>query len=183
MQRSIIRISVEISEKALWIQGFPNRVPAHILFREIYSWKRFLYFINPTNYPIFQRIALKTNEHLNIPTNLPINPTNLPNNPTNPVLSKSIWKPHKRKKGRSREHPRSALKRWKAWFYRGFWEKEKYSDSIKIRVLLWWRRRDSNPWPYGCEPYALPTELRPHIKLHDQLSTDSSYIITHFFRL
>ena len=38
---------------------------------------------NPTNYPIFQRFALKTNEPLNIPTNLPINPTNLPNIPTN----------------------------------------------------------------------------------------------------
>ena len=33
---------------------------------------------NPTNYPIFQRFALKTNEPLNIPTNLPINPTNYP---------------------------------------------------------------------------------------------------------
>ena len=38
---------------------------------------------NPTNYPLFQRFALKTNEPLNIPTNLPINPTNLPNIPTN----------------------------------------------------------------------------------------------------
>ena len=47
----------------------------------------------------------------------------------------------------------------------------------------WWRRRDSNPWPYGCEPYALPTELRPHIKLPNAPSSDSSYIITHFFRL
>ena len=38
---------------------------------------------NPTNYPIFQRFALKANEPLNIPTNLPIKPTNLPNIPTN----------------------------------------------------------------------------------------------------
>ena len=38
---------------------------------------------NPTNYPIFQRFALKTNEPLNIPTNLPIKPTKLPNIPTN----------------------------------------------------------------------------------------------------
>ena len=27
--------------------------------------------------------------------------------------------------------------------------------------LGWWRRRESNSRPYGCEPYALPTELRP----------------------
>ena len=66
---------------------------------------------NPTNYPIFQRFALKTNEPLNIPTNLPIKPTNPRNNPTNPVLASSAEKPHKSKKGRSREHPRSALKR------------------------------------------------------------------------
>ena len=26
----------------------------------------------------------------------------------------------------------------------------------------WWRRRGSNSRPYGCEPYALPAELRPH---------------------
>ena len=38
---------------------------------------------NPTNYPIFQRFAIKTNGPLNIPTNLPIKPTNLPNIPTN----------------------------------------------------------------------------------------------------
>ena len=25
----------------------------------------------------------------------------------------------------------------------------------------WWRRRDSNPRPLGCEPNALPAELRP----------------------
>ena len=28
-------------------------------------------------------------------------------------------------------------------------------------VIFWWRRRGSNSRPYGCEPYALPTELRP----------------------
>ena len=66
---------------------------------------------NPTNYPIFQRFALKTNEPLNIPTNLPKKPTNPRNNPTNPVLASSAEKPHKSKKGRSRETPRSALKR------------------------------------------------------------------------
>ena len=93
----------------------------------------------PTNYPIIQRTALKTNEPLNIPTNLPINPTNPRNNPTNPVLASSAEKPHKHKKGRSREHPRSALNREKAQKYWCFWQKEKYSDSIEIRVLLWQR--------------------------------------------
>ena len=51
---------------------------------------------NPTNYPLFQRTALKTNEPLNIPTNLPyiptylpINPTNSGNNPTNPKAEKT----------------------------------------------------------------------------------------------
>ena len=32
-------------------------------------------------------------------------------------------------------------------------------------------------------PLALPTELRPHIKLLNVPLSDSSYIITHFFRL
>ena len=31
-------------------------------------------------------------------------------------------------------------------------------------TVYWWRRRGSNSRPYGCEPYALPAELRPHIK-------------------
>ena len=88
---------------------------------------------NPTNYPIFQRTALKTNEPLNNPTNLPINPTNSGNNPTNPKAEKK----HKHKKGRPRETPRSALNREKAQKYWSFWQKEKYPDSIKIRVLLW----------------------------------------------
>ena len=85
-------------------------------------------------------------------------PCMLPINPTNPVLASSAEKPHKSKKGRSREHPRSALKRWKAWFYWGFWEKEKYSDSIKIRVLLWlsttilieWKRLVATQRKQGC---------------------------------
>ncbi len=31
-------------------------------------------------------------------------------------------------------------------------------------LFLWWRRRDSNPRPLGCEPNALPAELRPHLR-------------------
>ena len=41
---------------------------------------------------------------------------------------------------------------------------------IKITVDLWWRRRDSNSRPLGCEPNALPAELRPH---------SANVIITH----
>ena len=44
------------------------------------------------------------------------------------------------------------------------------SSSKKITRTLqkqyschWWRRRGSNSRPYGCEPYALPAELRPHL--------------------
>ena len=31
--------------------------------------------------------------------------------------------------------------------------------------FLWWTRRDSNPRPLGCEPNALPTELRARLCL------------------
>ena len=37
-------------------------------------------------------------------------------------------------------------------------------EIIGVRVMsIWWRRRGSNSRPYGCEPYALPAELRPHL--------------------
>ncbi len=97
---------------------------------------------NPTNYPLFQRTALKPTNLPNNPTNLPTNPTNSGNNPTNPKTGRGSKKPHKHKKGRSRETPRSALNREKAQKYWSFWQKEKYPDSIRIRVLLWRRRRD-----------------------------------------
>ena len=38
-------------------------------------------------------------------------------------------------------------------------EKEK---APALRRCFWWTRRGLNPRPYGCEPYALPAELRPH---------------------
>ena len=38
-----------------------------------------------------------------------------------------------------------------------------WPHGIFFDLKWWWRRRDSNPWPYGCEPYALPAELRPHV--------------------
>ena len=34
-------------------------------------------------------------------------------------------------------------------------------EKVLVRTF-WWRQRDSNPRPYGCEPYALPAELCPH---------------------
>ena len=41
---------------------------------------------------------------------------------------------------------------------------EPISDWIKVRIILfWWTRRGSNPRPLGCEPNALPAELRAHI--------------------
>ena len=41
---------------------------------------------------------------------------------------------------------------------------EPISDWIKIRIILiWWRRRGSNPWPLRCERSALPAELRPRL--------------------
>ena len=38
---------------------------------------------------------------------------------------------------------------------------KKALDSCQV-LFSWWRRRGSNSRPYGCEPYALPAELRPH---------------------
>ena len=39
---------------------------------------------------------------------------------------------------------------------------KKALDSCQV-LFSWWRRRGSNSRPYGCEPYALPAELRPHM--------------------
>ena len=35
--------------------------------------------------------------------------------------------------------------------------------GIRRDFLFVWTWRDSNPWPLGCEPNALPTELQAHI--------------------
>ena len=35
--------------------------------------------------------------------------------------------------------------------------------SCGYPFLFWWIRRDSNPRPLGCEPNALPAELRTHL--------------------
>ena len=38
------------------------------------------------------------------------------------------------------------------------------TNRQKVRIILfWWTRRGSNPRPLGCEPNALPAELRAHI--------------------
>ena len=34
---------------------------------------------------------------------------------------------------------------------------------VRLRLALWWSRRDSNPRPLRCERNALPTELLPRI--------------------
>ena len=31
---------------------------------------------------------------------------------------------------------------------------------------MWWSLRGSNPWPPACKAGALPSELRPHIRIH-----------------
>ena len=41
----------------------------------------------------------------------------------------------------------------------------KKAATTPMEWFLWWRRRGSNSRPYGCEPYALPAELRPHTAL------------------
>jgi hypothetical protein len=73
------------------IRAIPIHRPVFSRFKLSGFWGAFLLpmVANPTNYPIFQRFALKTNEPLNIPTNLPINPTNSGNNPTNPKAEKT----------------------------------------------------------------------------------------------
>ncbi len=43
-------------------------------------------------------------------------------------------------------------------------KQNKKDRSAKLQTCLWWIRRGSNPRPYGCEPYALPAELRTHMK-------------------
>ena len=38
------------------------------------------------------------------------------------------------------------------------------TNRQKVRIILfWWTRRGSNPRPLGCEPNALPAELRAHV--------------------
>ena len=41
-------------------------------------------------------------------------------------------------------------------------KKERSVSGVRIRTV-WWTRRGSNPRPLGCEPNALPAELRAHI--------------------
>ena len=41
---------------------------------------------------------------------------------------------------------------------------EPMTNRQKVRIILfWWTRRGSNPRPLGCEPNALPAELRAHV--------------------
>ena len=36
------------------------------------------------------------------------------------------------------------------------------SSCNYVFLVVWWRRRGLNSRPLGCEPNALPAELRPH---------------------
>ena len=38
-----------------------------------------------------------------------------------------------------------------------------YSSVVVVRVHLWWRWRESNPWPPACRAGALPAELHPRL--------------------
>ena len=43
-------------------------------------------------------------------------------------------------------------------------ERQKETPYRLTRYGVLWTRRESNPRPFGCEPNALPTELRAHEK-------------------
>ena len=43
-------------------------------------------------------------------------------------------------------------------------ERQKETPYRLTRYGVLWTRRESNPRPFGCEPNALPTELRAHKK-------------------
>ena len=43
-------------------------------------------------------------------------------------------------------------------------KKQKETPYRLTRYGVLWTRRESNPRPFGCEPNALPTELRAHEK-------------------
>ena len=62
---------------------------------------------------------------------------------------------------------------------------KKHSASTEAKCFPapsapWWRRRGSNSRPYGCEPYALPAELRPQTMIGNSTTTD---IIPYFPQL
>ena len=49
-------------------------------------------------------------------------------------------------------------------------------SGMKLRLSVWWTRRDSNPRPPRCERGALPTEPRAHIAVLLKLLTYNSTI-------
>ena len=52
-----------------------------------------------------------------------------------------------------------------------------HSFCRRTIVLLWWRWRESNPWPPACRAGALPAELHPHIRdtVPENRTTNRSY--------
>ena len=61
----------------------------------------------------------------------------------------------------------------------------KRNTTLMGGVPFWWTRRDSNPRPLGCEPNALPTELRAQTETPEagscRFPLDNNAIIPHFF--
>ena len=58
-----------------------------------------------------------------------------------------------------------------------FAKKLQKSRKIKRFCGFWWTWRDSNPRPYGCEPYALPTELQAQSVILHNFAIFSLYIL------
>ena len=38
-----------------------------------------------------------------------------------------------------------------------------FQVRLRQQIAVWWRWRESNPWPPACRAGALPAELHPHI--------------------
>jgi hypothetical protein len=61
--------------------------------------------------------------------------------------------------------------RWEVYYSRKSVDKAARSGTspgVTRSMTKWlWRYGDSNPGPYGCEPYALPAELYPHVRAHN----------------
>ena len=65
----------------------------------------------------------------------------------------------------------------------GYHCKKPLLSGRQKRFFTWWRRRGSNPRPYGCEPYALPAELRPHLYVTALFQRGNVFTIFNFLRV
>ena len=71
-----------------------------------------------------------------------------------------------------RRHVIHSRSRSNPFVYSGYETGTEAPDGTSVPV--WWRRRDSNPRPLGCEPNALPAELRPHRLMY--YNTESRFV-------